>query len=106
MEKTDIGYIRAPNFVGAIHPNSFKKIRVDFMLRPTDACPQPGIEGLSSHELHQPSYPLVIDLIPLGSQPGRHLRYSVKRCPGKLLINQIHQKKIVTSIGAGLVIIG
>jgi len=83
MEKPDIGYIRAPDFVGTTHPNSFKKIRVDLVRRPADACPWPGIDGLYSHEPHQPYYPLVIELKPLGSQPGRHLRHSAKGYPRK-----------------------
>ncbi len=46
-----------------------------------------GIDGLKTHDVHQPSDPLTIDGITLVPQVGSHPTGAIERGPGILLIN-------------------
>jgi len=68
------------------------------------AGPGLGIDGVESHEPHQPSDPLLIHTMTLISKPIPHLFYSECGSPGVLLVNQPHQEIIIDIIPSRFVI--
>jgi hypothetical protein len=69
------------------------------------AQPLFGIDGLQTHEPHEPADPLGIDRVSLASQPKRHFRDTIKRGSRKLLVDSVHQKMIVALILLRLIVI-
>jgi hypothetical protein len=68
---------------------------------------QPGA-GIDRHEAHlsqEPGHPLVVHLLALSTQPGRHLLDAIKRRSRVLLIQQAHQQQILLTFWDRLVII-
>ena len=72
-----------------------QKIRINLMLRMRLAQAGPRINRFQTHLPHQPLNPLPVHRVTLSSQKGRHLPRTIKRRPGILLVNPLHQKEII-----------
>ena len=105
MIHPDVRDIGTPDLVRMVDFQTPQQIGVLPVLGTGLAQSPLGINGLQAHEPHEPADPLGIDRVSLASQPECHLWDAIKRGSRKLLVDQGHQKMIVTLVLPGLIAI-
>ncbi len=93
VPNSDIGNICAPDMVWPINDDILQQVWIYLMILIPFGCFGFGIDSLYPHQFHQPLNSLTVNQMPEVIQVSGQPPASVKRGPGVLLIQQVHQDK-------------
>lgn len=99
--RTDIG---TPRLIWSANRNSFKKIGIDFMVRPGHRQPRLRINSHQPHQTHQATDSFPIHRVAVALKPGGHPAHPIERYLGKLFVDQTHQLERIVVLSQGRVV--